>query len=138
MKLQPYLYFTGNCAQAFAFYEEVFAGSTLLMSQTYAEAPEEVEYRESDSTKIMHISLQVGETILMGSDVPACYEESFVLGSNIAINIGLDSREEVERIFAGLSKDGKVEMPLEDTFWGAYFGMVIDKFGIHWSLNCPN
>jgi PhnB protein len=91
---------------------------------------------DEDKEKIMHISLPISsETILMGSDSSEAFGHGSIQGNNYSISINTDSVEEATRLFNGLSKDGIIKMPLEKTFWGAYFGMFIDKFGIHWMVN---
>jgi PhnB protein len=90
---------------------------------------------ESEGNKIMHVSLPIGQgTVLMGSDRQGEMGKG-TIGDNFSIVIGPESKEEATRIFNGLSAGGKVTMSLEDTFWGAYFGMFTDKFGIQWMVN---
>lgn len=97
---------------------------------------EGITVTEEDQEKIMHICLPISkETTLMGSDSSEAFGHATVQGNNFSISINTDSIEEANRIFEGLSKEGTVKMPLEKTFWGAYFGMLTDKFGIHWMVN---
>ncbi len=85
--------------------------------------------------KIMHISLPIGkDTILMGSDSPAMYGK-VIQGTDIHISISAESKEEADKLFNGLSAGGQVMMPMENAFWGSYFGMFKDKFGIHWMMS---
>jgi PhnB protein len=82
----------------------------------------------------MHVSLPLGKTILMGTDSPDSMQYKLITGNNFYVSISTESREETDRIYNGLSSGGQKEMPLQDTFWGAYFGMLCDKFGIHWMV----
>jgi PhnB protein len=83
----------------------------------------------------MHVSLPIGNTILMGSDSSESWGQATVIGNNFSVSINADSKDEAVRIFNGLSAGGKVMMPMDKTFWGAYFGMFTDKFGIQWMVN---
>lgn len=94
------------------------------------------ETSEEDKNKIMHVSLPISkETILMGSDTGGEWSSSFKVGNNFSISINAESKEEADKLFGGLSAGGQVTMPMADTFWGAYFGMFSDKFGINWMVN---
>jgi len=134
-KMNPYLNFDGKTEEAFNFYKSVFGGEFSAVHRM-TEAPEASQLPENERNGIMHIALPIdGHTTLMASDIlPSC---GHVLneGNNIQISLHPESREETERLFNGLSAGGKVEMPLEDTFWGAYFGSFKDKFGIQWMIN---
>ena len=133
--ISPYLHFNGNTEEAFNFYKSVF-GNDFMVMQRYKDAPSENQMGETDGNKIMHVSLPIGEgTLLMGSDIPQGYGPA-VIGTNVYISINTVSREETDKIFNGLSAEGQVLMPLEHTFWGAYFGMFKDRFGVQWMVNC--
>ena len=133
-----YLTFNGNCEEAFNFYKSVFGGEFPYVGR-FSEMPEEAcssQIPESEKNKIMHISLPISkETILMGSDSSEAFGQATVVGNNFAISINTDKKEEADRLFAELSVGGKVTMPMDTTFWGAYFGMLIDKFGIQWMVS---
>jgi PhnB protein len=132
-----YLTFNGNCREAFDFYKSVFGGEYPYIG-TFGEMPpmEGQEAKEEDKDKIMHVSLPISkETTLMGSDAGCDYASQFKAGNNFSISINAESKEEADKLFAGLSADGTVTMPMADTFWGAYFGMFTDKFGINWMVN---
>lgn len=132
-----YLTFNGNCREAFDFYKSVFGGEYPYIG-TFGEMPpaEGQEIKEEDRDKIMHVTLPVSqETILMGSDSGSGDAAQLVMGNNFSISINAESREEADRLFNGLSSGGKITMPLSDTFWGAYFGMFTDRFGINWMVN---
>lgn len=136
-RINPYLTFLGNCEQAFNFYKSVFGGEFSYVGR-FSEMPEDVNHArsEDDNNKIMHISLPISkETILMGSDTGGEWGANTVIGNNVSISIGAGSKEEADRLFNGLSEGGKITMPLENTFWGDYFGMCTDQFGINWMVS---
>ena len=136
--INPYLTFNGTCEEAFNFYKSVFGGEFPHISK-FKDMPPNPDFpiSETDKEKIMHISLPISkETVLMGSDSSESFGKATVEGNNFSISINTDSVDEATRIYNELSKGGKIKMPLEKTFWGAYFGMFIDKFGIHWMVNC--
>ncbi|KUJ55740.1 VOC family protein [Chryseobacterium aquaticum] len=132
-----YLTFNGNCREAFDFYKSVFGGEFPYIG-TFGEMPPQdgKEMSQEDKGKIMHVTLPISkETMLMGSDTGGEWAASLKVGNNFSVSINADSKEEADRLFNGLSKDGAITMPLADTFWGAYFGMFTDKFGINWMVN---
>jgi len=132
--LNPYLNFNGNAEEVFDFYKSVFGGEYAMVMR-YKDAPQEHQMGESDGEKIMHMSLPIGEhTILMGSDWPAEYGKP-IEGTNVTISISADSKEDADRLFNGLAEGGQATMPMSDTFWGSYFGMLKDKVGIHWMVS---
>lgn len=134
--VNPYLLFNGNCEEAFLFYKSVFGGEFPYMGK-YTEAPlqeGEAPLSEEHANRIMHVSLPIGNTILMGSDSHPRYGD-VVFGSNFQISVNVESTEEADRIFNSLSAGGDPYMPMENTFWGSYFGMFQDKFGISWMVN---
>lgn len=133
--LNPYLNFNGNTEEAFNFYKSVFGGE-FLMLQRFKDTPEADNVPENDQDKIMHISLPLGQgNILMATDVLESAGHDTVSGNNISLALQADSEEEAEKLFNALSEGGKIEMPLEKTFWNAYFGMCTDKFGVQWMVN---
>lgn len=133
-----YLNFNGNCEEAFRFYRSVLGGEFSYMSR-FNEMPLDAgaePLSAEDAEKIMHITLPIsGETSLMGSDVIGEWSQYFIEGNNFSVSIDAGSKDEAERIFAGLSEGGQVIMPMGDTFWGSYFGMFTDKFGINWMVS---
>jgi PhnB protein len=132
--INPYLNFSGNCEEAFNFYQAVFGGK-FSMVMRYKDIPAEYQTAENEAEKIMHVSLPIGAgTVLMGSDRPDSMGPT-TSGNNAYISISAESEAEAARLFAGLSAGGQVNMPLEKTFWDAYFGMLTDKFGIQWMVN---
>lgn len=136
--VQPYINYQGNCEEAFNFYKSVFGGEFTYVGRYKDMPPQEGDAKtsEADGEKIMHISLPVGNgTFLMGSDVGGDWAKHSVEGNNIQLSISADSNEEADRIFNGLSAGGRVNMPMQQTFWGSYFGMLTDKFGINWMVS---
>lgn len=133
--VNPYLMFNGACEEAFLFYKSVFGGEFPYIGK-YKDAPaQEGEVLSEEAlNRVMHVSLPIGNTILMGSDSHPRYGD-VGFGDNFMVSINTESKEEADKIFNGLSAGGKVEMPMNDTFWGAYFGMFQDKFGINWMVN---
>jgi PhnB protein len=134
--LTPYLMFNGNCREAMEFYKQCFGGK--LEMTTFSDAPEEAcagHTKPIIETKdqIMHAILTNGDLMLMASDNPM---GTPVVGDNISISIHPQSIPETDTLFKSLSEGGKVTMPLATTFWGAYFGMLVDKYGFYWMLNC--
>jgi PhnB protein len=136
--LNPYINFNGNCAEAFDFYKSVFGGQ-FAARMTFGDTPKDSgmpPVPDIDKNRLMHVSLPVGNgTVLMGSD-RVSFMGPGVTGDNFAVSINTDSRAEADKLFNGLSAGGKATMPLIDAFWGAYFGMFTDKFGIQWMVNC--
>ncbi len=139
MTLNPYLNFKGNTEEAFNFYKSVFGGEFAMLMR-YKDMPqheggEAGNISNDESEKIMHIALPIGNSVLMATDAVGAMADKLSSGNNFSISINAQSKAEAERIFNGLSADGNVTMPLADTFWGAYFGMLADKFGVNWMIN---
>ncbi|MCW3465984.1 VOC family protein [Chitinophaga nivalis] len=133
--LNPYLTFTDNCEAAFNFYKSVFGGEFLTISR-FSEAPADCQGAPEESNKIMHVALQIGpESILMGSDKLASFGP-VISGDGFSISVGTDTDAEADKLFNGLSAGGTIIMPIGKTFWGSYFGMFTDKFGVQWMVSC--
>lgn len=134
--INPYLIFNGNCEEAFNFYKSVFGGEFPYVGR-FKEMPSETPISKSEEEKIMHISLPIGQggTILMGSDSSESLGQVSTIGNNFSISVNTETEAEAISLFNRLSVGGKVTMPLNKTFWGAYFGMFIDKFGVSWMVN---
>lgn len=133
-----YLTFNGNCEEAFEFYRSVFGGEYPYLGRFKDMPPSSGQpaFEGEAGNKIMHISLPISkETMIMGSDTGGEWATNFTQGNNFSISINADTKEEADRIFNGLSEGGNVTMPLADTFWGDYFGMFTDKFGINWMMS---
>lgn len=134
-----YLTFEGNCREAFEFYKSVFGGNFQYVGTFGEMPPQEGMPPISDDfkDKIMHISLPISkETALMGSDTGGEWAQNLKQGNNFTISVNTDTTEEADRIFNALANSGNITMPLAKTFWEAYFGMLTDKFGINWMVNC--
>lgn len=135
MKVNPYLNFDGQAEEAFHFYKSVFGGE-FTSNMKMSEAPESDKLSKEEQNRTMHISLPIGKDImLMASDTVPSMGQVFKRGNNLYISLHPESREEADRIFNGLSKGGEIEMPMEDQFWGDYFGSFIDQFGVGWMIN---
>ena len=136
MKVNPYLNFDGQAEEAFKFYKSVFGGEfTGIMKMKDAPGGDELPMAEQNH--VMHISLPIGKDILlMGSDVASSVgNPTLKTGNNMYVSLHPESRAEADRLFNSLSADGEIEMPMEDQFWGDYFGSFFDKFGIGWMVN---
>ncbi len=136
--VNPYLTFNGTCEAAFTFYKSVFGGEFPYIGKFKDMPPVEgcPPISEADGNKIMHVSLPISkETILMGSDSSEAFGQVTVVGNNFSVSINAESKEEADKLFNSLSAGGNISMPMNQTFWGAYFGMFTDKFGILWMVN---
>lgn len=132
--INPYLGFSGNCEEAFNFYKAAFGGAFAILSR-FKDVPEGMPTHQDESNLILHVSLPIGNGyVLMGSDRPQSIGPS-TIGDNFSISINTESEEEATKLFHALSAGGKVVMPLQKTFWAAYFGMFTDKFGVQWMVN---
>ena len=134
-KLNTYLNFAGNTEEAFNFYKSVFGGEFAAVIRFKDMPMEGVKLSEADANKIMHIGLPIGQEMLMGTDALESMGFKLVQGNNSYIMIGVDSKDEADRIFNALSAGGKVEMAMADQPWGDYYGSFWDKFGIGWMVD---
>jgi PhnB protein len=132
MQLNPYLLFNGQCEAAFKFYEKCLGGKIEAM-MTHAGTPAEQQVPSEWRNKILHARLTVGDQVLMASDAPP---ERYEKPQGFSVSLNIDNVGEAERIFRALSENGKVHMPMEQTFWAARFGMCVDRFGTPWMVNC--
>lgn len=131
----PYLNFPGNTEEAFEFYKSVFGGEFVGLTR-FKDIPEGAKLSPDEREKIMHVSLPVGKgNMLMATDALESMGHKVTAGNNFYIAVEADSKEEAKKFFDGLSVGGKTEQPLQDTFWGAYFGMIADKYGIRWMVS---
>jgi PhnB protein len=131
MQLSPYLNFNGQCEAAFKLYQECLGG-TMQFKMTWGESPMADQVPAEMRDKIIHASLIIGETVLLGADSPPDqYEEP----RGIAVTVPTKTVADAERIFKALSEGGKVTMPLQQTFWSPGFAMLVDRFGIPWMIN---
>lgn len=137
MILNPYLNFDGNAEEAFRFYQTVFGGELFL--QKMGDTPDAENIPEEEKNRAMHVALPIGQgQYLMASDCLPSAGHVLHVGNNNYISITPDSREEADRIFQGLSAGGEIEMPMEDMFWGDYFGSFKDRYGVCWMINVPS
>ncbi len=139
-KVNAYMTFNGDCEEAFSFYKSVFGGEFLYIGR-YKDVPptDRQTFRLENDEKIMHVSLPISkETILMGCDSTEAYGQGTIFRNNISLSINLDNKEEADRLFNELSVGGQIKMSMSQTFWGAYFGMFTDRFGINWLINCDS
>jgi PhnB protein len=132
MQVNTYLIFNGQCEAAFKFYERCFGGKIEAM-MTHAGSPAEAQAPPEWRDKIMHARLIVDGQALMGSDAPPGHFEK---PQGFSVSLGIKDPAEAERIFKTLAENGKVQMPLQKTFWAQSFGMLVDQFGIPWMVNC--
>lgn len=130
MQLYAYLFFNGNCEEAMNFYKDAFGGEIKAISR-YNEAP--MPFAEEDANKVMHGEMDVIGTKILFSDCPADRAANF--GNNISLSLGFNNDAEITAAFNAISAGGTITMPLQDTLWGAKFGMCTDKFGVNWMFN---
>ncbi len=132
MQLSPYLSFDGQCEAAFKFYEQCLGGKTEAI-MSYKEAPITEKFPAELSDKVMHAEFRLGDRTIMGSD---CMPEQYEAAKGTSIMVSMKDPAEAERAFKALAEKGTVKMPMEETFWAAKFGMLVDQFGIPWMINC--
>ena len=131
MILNPYLGFNGNCREAFEFYEKTLGGKILMM-MTQGEAPVAADLPAEDHGRIMHARMEINGQLLMGGDSP----QGASINKGFRVNINTETPEQAEQIFAALSDGGTIQMPIAQSFWAVRFGMLTDKFGVPWMINC--
>ncbi len=132
MQLNPYLFFNGQCEAAFKFYAQLLGGKIIAM-MTHAGTPAENQVPPEWREKIIHARMVIGDQLLMGSDAPPGH---FQPPQGFSVSLMVDNAEDAERIFHTLAESGTVRMPLQKTFWAIRFGMLVDRFGIPWMINC--
>ena len=132
MHVDPYLNFNGQCAEAFRFYERVLGGKIEGM-MTHGESPMADQVPPGWRDRVMHARLVAGDAVLMGSDSPP---EHYEKPQGISVSLNVDDPAVADRIFHALADNGSVSMPIQQTFWAARFGMLVDRFGIPWMINC--
>lgn len=141
-RTNTYLNFAGTTETAFNFYRTIFGGEFVGGVARFADAPQapgSPPISDADKKLVMHIALPItGGHMLMGTDAPESLGFKVNVGNNVHLSLEPDTRPETERLFKGLSEGGKVSMPLQDMFWGAYYGSCTDKFGVQWMVNCMN
>ncbi|PKL80756.1 MAG: VOC family protein [Ignavibacteriae bacterium HGW-Ignavibacteriae-4] len=133
--INPYLNYNGNAEEAFNFYKSVFGGEFERIVRFKDLSGTEVSFEDHEVDKIMHISLPIGNTILMANDVPESMGRTNENENRSKIYIKAETREEADKIYNGLSADGQIEVPISDSPWGTYFAMFRDKYGIEWMVD---
>ncbi|MGB4768797.1 MAG: VOC family protein [Candidatus Saccharimonas sp.] len=132
--INPYINFNGNAEEAFTFYQSVFGGEFTSVIRFKDLESAEFPVSEADADKLMRIVLPIGGNVLIANDVPTNLGPVSENENRSKIAVSVDSREEADRIFTGLSADGSIEMPLSDSPWGTSFAMFRDKYGIEWTV----
>jgi PhnB protein len=132
MTITPLLWFRGDCREAFTLYARAFGG-TIVTMLTYAASPQGVTVPPDWREKIFHATLRVGDQMLMGGDpLPEQYQPM----QGVQLTVGMVDPSEADRVFQALAEHGTINMPLQETFWALRFGVVVDRFGISWLINC--
>ena len=134
-QINPHINFNGNAEEAFNFYKSVFGGEFAKIMRLKDISSPEFPVAENDANKIMHISLPIGKNVLIANDVPESMGRVNENENRSKISISTESREEADKLFNGLSAGGEVEVPMDNSPWGSYFGMLRDKFGIEWMVD---
>ncbi len=141
-RVSTYLNFSRSTEAAFTFYKSVFGtdfSAPIARFKDIPPQPGQPPLSEADGNLVMHVALPIlGGHVLMGTDAPGSMGFKVNQGNNVYINLEPDTRSETRRLFEALSAGGKVEMPLQDMFWGAYFGNLTDQFGVQWMFNCKS
>jgi PhnB protein len=132
MRLHPHLSFNGDCEAAFKFYENAL-NAKITFSMTYGESPMKDKMPPEMRDKVIHTTLTWGDQVLSGADAPS---GSYQTPQGTTVTVDIDDPAEAERIFAALSQNGKVMMPIQETFWANRFGMVVDQYQVPWMVNC--
>jgi PhnB protein len=133
--INPYLNFPGTAEEAFNLYKSVLGGEFLAL-QRYKDMPEGNKVSAEDAEKIMHIALPIGNgNILMGTDALESMGQKLTTGNNFYLSLDVNSEGEADQVFNALSDGGQAIMPMQKAFWGSYFGMLTDKFGVQWMVS---
>jgi PhnB protein len=132
MLINTYLVFSGRCEEAFDFYANVLGGK-IVAKVPHAGTPAEGHVPEEWKSKLMHAHLTVGDQVLMGSDAPP---DRYEAPKGFSVSLQIDDSADGQRVFNALAEGGMVRMPFQETFWARGFGMLVDRFGIPWMINC--
>ncbi len=132
MKVNPYLFFNGDCEAAFRFYEQALGGQIVFMEK-HRGSPAEAQVPAEWQDKVLHARLVAGGNVLMGSDAPPDRAQK---PQGFSLSLSTDGANEAERVFRALADGGTETMPMEETFFAARFGMCVDRFGIPWMVVC--
>jgi PhnB protein len=133
--INPHINFNGNAEEAFNFYKSVFGGEFTMIIRFKDMSSPEVPISENEANKVMHIALPIGKNTLMGNDVPEFMGKVNENENRSKISISAESKEEADKLFNGLSVGGNIEVPIDNSPWGSYFGMFRDKYGIEWMVD---
>ena len=132
MSVDPYLHFKGDCEAAFKLYAKALGGR-IEATFTYAQSPMTQQFPPEWGNKLMHAKMVIGDRVLMGMDAPA---DRYREPNGFSLSITVKDAAEADRVFNELAQNGKIQMPLQKTFWSPRFGMLVDRFGIPWMINC--
>ena len=132
MQLNPYLFFKGNCKEAFTFYEKVLGGKIIAM-MTHGETPAAEHTKPEWQDKIIHARMTFSDQVLMASDAPSEHHRPM---QGFSVSLSVEEPAEADRIFDAFSEAGEITMPIQETFWAHRFGMLVDRFGTPWMINC--
>ena len=133
MQVSPHLHFNGDCEAALKFYEQTL-GARITFMMPFEGSPAAGEVPETWQSKILHASIKIGDNMVTAADAPPGY---FHKPQGFSLTIGTQDSIAADRLFKALSQGGSVQMPMQETFWAARFGMLTDRFAIHWMINCP-
>ena len=134
-QINPHINFNGNAEEAFTFYKSIFGGEFSKITRFKDLSNDEFQVSEKEANKIMHIALPIGKNILIANDVPEIMGPTNENENRSKISISTESKEEADKLFNGLSVGGQIEVPIGESPWGSYFGMLRDQFGIEWMVN---
>lgn len=132
MQLYPYLHFNGQCEAAFKFYEKCLGGKIAFM-MPHEGSPVADTVPAEWGKKILHATLNVGDDVLQGADAPP---NRYQKPQGFSVSLSMKDPAEADRVFHALAENGRVQLPIQETFWAVRFGMVTDQFGIPWMINC--
>jgi PhnB protein len=132
MRWNPHLAFNGQCEAAFQFYAACLGGQIITMLR-YGDTPMAAETPADWRAKILHATLALDDQVLTGADAPP---EHYRKPQGFSVLLHVDGAAEAERVFAALAEKGSVQLPIQETFWALRFGMLADRFGIPWMINC--
>jgi|SRR5581483_2792055 len=132
MTIHPHLPFKGDCKQAFEFYANVLGGKIVFI-MTYGESPMAAQTPSEMRDKVLHAAVQVDGAMFTGADAPP---NQFEKATGVSVLLSIEDAAQADRVFNAMSEGGQVQMPIQETFWAQRFGMLIDRFGIPWMINC--
>lgn len=133
MTLSIHLTFEDTCREAFEFYRSIFGGEFSLIS-SFRDGPGNMGVPEEELDRVMHVSLPIGSSVLLGGDACSAFGPAPIMGNNLSISYAAESRERADEVFAKLSDGGMVRTSMRRMFWGAYYGDCVDRFGISWQV----